>query len=338
MRHPAMASERIRMVISQELERRKEMQLASKEEETDQERRRTSAAKSLWLNKKGCPLGSVPIRRMSKHRKLEPKVQPHFINMDDRVYASTTDSHLDFAGLIVRNAPSGRFSGGKATMTIWNPQLKGDHQYSSVSMYVEDGDNQIRVGWIVYPALYGDSRTRLFSRWTSDGYAKTGCYINHCPGFVIFSNIIPLDYPYPNMSEFEGTQYDTTLIVFKGSAGDWVLNFNEEENLGMWTKSIFSTMSESAAQLRFGGECFKPQGQEYSPQMGSGRFKNGQYDKTCYMRRLFYFDPVYGNNVIDDSMVQPQDSRCYYEGNYGYNYKDNFYAYNFFLGGGGGRD
>ncbi|XP_031108325.1 uncharacterized protein LOC116012797 [Ipomoea triloba] len=99
--------------------------------------------------------------------------------------------------LIVGNAPSGRFTGAKATMTIWNPILRGDHQYSSSSLYVEDEDNQIVVGW------------------TSDNYAKTGCYINHCPGFVITSNVIPVDYPFPNMSVFEGQQFDVTLEVVK---------------------------------------------------------------------------------------------------------------------------
>ncbi|CAH9128393.1 unnamed protein product [Cuscuta epithymum] len=106
----------------------------------------------------------------------------------------------------------------------------------------------------------------------------------------------------------------------------------------MWTKSIFSSMSETAAQLRFGGESFEAEGEVYSPEMGSGAFVNGQYDKTCYMRRLFYIDPVYGGNVVDDSMVQAQDSRCYYCGDNGFNYKDDWYAYSFLFGGGGGKD
>nr|GMD85229.1 uncharacterized protein LOC109169836 [Ipomoea batatas] len=224
-----------------------------------------------------------------------------------------------FAGLIVGNAPSGRFTGAKATMTIWNPILRGDYQYSSSSLYVEDEDNQIVVGW------------------TSDNYAKTGCYINHCPGFVITSNVIPVDYPFPNMSVFEGQQFDVTLEVVKGSNGDWELNFNDQ-TLGTWPSSIFSKMSESASRLRFGGECFKPEGQSQSPQMGSGRFKFKQYDKTCYMRRVSYSDPVYGSAVLDESMVQTQLSRCYFAESIGYNFHDDWYQYSFMFGGAGGRD
>lgn len=65
------------------------------------------------------------------------------------IYIDINNIIAQFAGLLVRNAPSERFAGGKATMTIWNPKIRGDHQYSSASIYVEDEDNQIRVGWIV---------------------------------------------------------------------------------------------------------------------------------------------------------------------------------------------
>ncbi|XP_019174270.1 PREDICTED: uncharacterized protein LOC109169836 [Ipomoea nil] len=222
-------------------------------------------------------------------------------------------------------------------MTIWNPKLKGDHQYSSSALYVEDGDNQIRVGWIVNPALYGDSRTRLFSGWTKDNYGKIGCYLSHCPGFLMTSNVVPLDYPFPNMSEFEGEQFDVTFEVVKGSFDGWELKFNDQA-LGSWASSLFSKMGKSASQLRFGGECYKLEGQSTSPEMGSGRFKNEQYDKTCYMRRVSYTDPEYGSTVLSDDIVKTQISRCYFASSMGYNFKDSWYQYSFFFGGGGGLD
>nr|GMD78883.1 cucumber peeling cupredoxin-like [Ipomoea batatas] len=219
-----------------------------------------------------------------------------------------------FAGLLVGNAPSKRFTGAKATMTIWNPSLRGEKQYSSASLYVEDGDNQIRVGWI------------------SDNYGKTGCYINHCPGFVMTSNVVPLDYAFPNISVLRGEQFDVTLQVVKRSTGDWEFNYNDQQ-LGTWTSSIFSKMGESASQLRFGGECYEPENQGVSPQMGSGgRFREGKYDRTAYMRQLSYTDPIYGDAVLDDSMVQVQISRCYFATNEGYNFKDDWYGYSFMYG------
>nr|GMD91076.1 uncharacterized protein LOC109169837 [Ipomoea batatas] len=343
MDHPIMATKRTQMIISKELEKQK-ARLAYEKQSSTAKYYNNSAKnsifnpKELWLNKKGCPIGCVPIRRMSKQQlqKIQnlhiPKYTPQ--KLDNHSYAQT-QTFTDFAGLIVGNAPSGRFTGAKATMTIWNPTLQGDHQYSSSSLYVEDGDNQIVVGWTVHPSIYPDTRTRLFSKWTSDNYAKTGCYINHCPGFVITSNVIPIDYPFPNMSELEGEQFDVTLEV--SSNGDWELNYNDQ-TLGTWPSSIFSKMRDSASQLRFGGECYKPEGQTKSPQMGSGTFKFKQYDKTCYMRRVSYYDPVYGFAGLDDGMARAQISRCYFAESVGYNFGDDWYQYSFMFGGAGGAD
>lgn len=97
-------------------------------------------------------------------------------------------------------------------------------------------------------------------------------------------------------------------------------------------------MSESASQLRFGGECYEQENQDVSPQMGSGRFKNGRYDRTAYMRRVSYSDPVHGDNVLDESMVQISESRCFLAASPGYNSDDDWYGYSFMYGGKGGKD
>ncbi|CAH9075608.1 unnamed protein product [Cuscuta epithymum] len=345
MDDPTMDMDKLKMLIAKELEK----QNAKLALEEDQSLTANSTEfydfnpRDIWLNKKGCPMGSVPIRRLSTKqlKKIEELHKVQYIpfqKTENQSYLNT-GSFLDFAGIIVPEAPSGYFIGAKATMTIWKPKLRGDHQYSSASIYVENGDNQIRSGWIVYPALYGDFKTRLFSRWTSDNYGKTGCYVNHCPGFIILSNFIPLDYAFPMTSAPEGTQYDVTIEIIKVSSNPpgWYQMFNGQI-LGMWTSSIFSSMSESAIQLRFGGECFKPEGEEASAQMGSGVFVNAQYDKTSYMRQITYTDLVYGGANLDNSRVQVHESRCYYVAGNTYNTKDPWYAYNFFFGGRGGED
>nr|GMD85225.1 uncharacterized protein LOC109169837 [Ipomoea batatas] len=310
MDHPTMATERIQMIIAKELERQK-AKLASEEQSSTAKKNNSFNPKDLWLNKKGCPIGSVPIRKMSKQQLqiVRNEQRAQYNKLGNHSYAAT--SLRDFAGLLIGNAPSERFTGAKATMTIWNPKLRGENQYSSASLYVEDGDNQIRVGWIVHPALYG---------------------------FVVTTNVVPLDYAFPNMSVLYGEQFDVTLQVVKRSTGDWEFLYNGQQ-LGTWTSSIFSKMGESASQLRFGGECYQPENQDVSPQMGSGgRFRKGKYDRTAYMRQLSYTDPIYGDAVLDDSMVQVQTSRCYYATNEGYNFNDDWYGYNFMYGGKGGKD
>lgn len=49
----------------------------------------------------------------------------------------------------------------------------------------------------------------------NDNFITTGCYINNCPGFVVTSNVVPLDYPFPNISVDNGEQFDVTLQVVK---------------------------------------------------------------------------------------------------------------------------
>nr|GME21242.1 uncharacterized protein LOC109169837 [Ipomoea batatas] len=336
-----MATERIQMIIAKELEGQK-AKLALEEHNSTAKKNNSFNPEDLWLNKKGCPIGSVPIPKCRSKEQLQivrnvGRAQYTSQKLDNHSYDGAP-SHLDFAGLLVGNAPSGRFTGARAIMTIWNPSLQGKNQYSSASLYLEDGDNQIRVGWIVHPALYGDSRTRLFSRWTSDNYGKTGCYINHCPGFVITSNVVPLNYAFPQISVSRGEQFDVTLGVSKSSTGNWEFYYNDQK-LGTWPSFIFSKMGESASQLRFGGECYEPENQGVSPQMGSGdKFKNGQYDRTAYMRQLRYSDSRDGDFDVNDAMVQVQMSRCYYAASQGYNSHDDWYRYSFMYGGMGGQD
>nr|GMD85507.1 uncharacterized protein LOC107016280 [Ipomoea batatas] len=145
------------MIIAKELEGQK-AKLALEEHNSTAKKNNSFNPEDLWLNKKGCHIGSVPIPKCRSKEQLQ----------------------------IVRNV-------GRAQYTS---QKLDNHSY-------------------VHPALYGDSRTRLFSRWTSHNYGKTGCYINHCPGFVITSNVVPLNYAFPQISVSRGEQFDVTLGVSK---------------------------------------------------------------------------------------------------------------------------
>nr|GMD08253.1 uncharacterized protein LOC109169837 [Ipomoea batatas] len=309
-----MATERIQMIIAKELEGQK-AKLALEEHNSTAKKNNSFNPEDLWLNKKGCHIGSVPIPKCRSKEQLQ----------------------------IVRNVGRAQYTSQKLDNHSYDgapSHLDVRHTLKILVKYeiLEDGDNQIRVGWIVHPALYGDSRTRLFSRWTSHNYGKTGCYINHCPGFVITSNVVPLNYAFPQISVSRGEQFDVTLGVSKSSTGNWEFYYNDQK-LGTWPSSIFSKMGESASQLRFGGECYEPKNQGVSPQMGSGdKFKNGQYDRTAYMRQLRYSDSRDGDFDVNDAMVQVQMSRCYYAASQGYNSHDDWYRYSFMYGGMGGQD
>nr|GMD81565.1 umecyanin-like [Ipomoea batatas] len=182
-------------------------------------------------------------------------------------------------------------SNGDSTYTTWANQ----HQFVTGDVLVFNFNTGLHTVATVNNKNDYDScnaaNANVQTNGPSDNYGKTGCYINHCPGFVMTSNVVPLDYAFPNISVLRGEQFDVTLQVVK--------------------------MGDSASQLRFGGECYEPENQGVSPQMGSGgRFREGKYDRTAYV----------------------QISRCYFATNEGYNFKDDWYGYSFMYGGKDGQD
>ena len=87
--------------------------------------------------------------------------------------------------------------------------------------------------------------------------------------------------------------------------------------------------------MKWGGYVFTQPGDETSPQMGSGKFDNGIYQRTAYMTNVQYID---ANNqlVHSPNNIQTAESRCYLEGDQ--SYKDDKVGYTFCFGGKGGTE
>ncbi|KAM7459801.1 hypothetical protein LguiA_036216 [Lonicera macranthoides] len=111
----------------------------------------------------------------------------------------------------------------------------------------------------------------------------------------------------------------------------WWLTINENTNVGYWPNELFTSMNSTFGDtIRWGGQVFSPTSN--SPPMGSGLFKNGNYNKTCYMRQV----KANTANVVDvdNSFVMIAESRCYFTGNN--SFKDDYGRYSFLFGGRGG--
>ncbi|CAN1750555.1 hypothetical protein LINPERHAP1_LOCUS4074 [Linum perenne] len=121
----------------------------------------------IWLNKKGCPTNTVPIKRVTKEELIQ-------INKITEV-AHTTNENPGVQVAVAKLAS--KLYGGGTTASIYHPTVQ-NNQYSSSRLKVENGLDSIAVGWTVNPTLYPDNETHLFvytaTNKTGDWYFNVG--------------------------------------------------------------------------------------------------------------------------------------------------------------------
>lgn len=115
--------------------------------------------------------------------------------------------------------------GAKATINVWDPSIQVENEFSLSQIWILSGSfdgtdlNSIEAGWQVSPELYGDSRPRLFTYWTSDAYQATGCYNLLCSGFIQTNNRIAIGAAISPVSSSGSSQYDITILIWKETGG-----------------------------------------------------------------------------------------------------------------------
>ena len=80
--------------------------------------------------------------------------------------------------------------------------------------------------------------------------------------------------------------------------------------VGYFPEKLFFELNSRADTLKWGGYVFTGPNDNASPQMGSGKFDNGEYQRTAYMTNVQY---VGANNqlVRSPNDIQTAESRCY---------------------------
>ncbi|MCL7041312.1 hypothetical protein MKW94_016081 [Papaver nudicaule] len=177
-------------------------------------------------------------------------------------------------------------------------------------MWIQNGPddemNSIEVGWAVYPELFGDNLTRLFTYWTADGYQSTGCFNFLCKGFIqIHDNMTlgdPIDPNDPRMI-VTGNYADPDnprmpISVYRSEvSGNWWL-FIGEERIGYWPRELWTHLAHDASFVRFGGMAGATSGSP-SPPMGKGNLPAGKsgMENSGWMSQLMVYNesliPVY---------------------------------------------
>ncbi|KAK7321490.1 hypothetical protein VNO77_32193 [Canavalia gladiata] len=291
----------------------------------------TSGSKPILfgLEKDECPMGTVPIPRMTKNNSIQAKT------LFNNHIMTQLDPGTHTAQLVLWPI-YGPYYSAHGTTSIYNPKVKKG-QVSASLLWVQKGTtnnlNKIVAGWHVFPQLYGDEETHIYAAWTSDNFKKTGCYNYHCRGFVQIDKQSYLGGKPDRISVINGELAEIEILIKQDSVTkNWWL-IMENKNIGYFPARLFSDMS-SAEKVGWGGFTRTRPG-TVSPPMGSGYFPDGRFVHASYFRQISFQNASYEkipSHYTKYSLISNPD--CFDLQDYGY--KDTRFGYTIEFGGPGG--
>ncbi|KAL5990291.1 hypothetical protein ACLOJK_011188 [Asimina triloba] len=281
----------------------------------------------LWHDHGRCPEGTVPIRRSSVDDVLRAKSLFHYGKKQRRManVARSVDAPDVVSGnghehAIAYTGSSRELYGAKATINVWEPSIQVGNEFSLSQIWILSGSfdgsdlNSIEAGWQVSPELYGDTRPRLFTYWTSDAYEATGCYNLLCSGFVQTNNRIAIGAAISPVSASSSGQYDITILIWKDpKLGNWWLGFGDNTLVGYWPAGLFTHLADHATMVEWGGEVVntRSNGRHTSTQMGSGEFAESGFGHASYIRNLELVDADNSLSSVQSISTLAENTNCY---------------------------
>ncbi|KMT13888.1 hypothetical protein BVRB_4g077300 [Beta vulgaris subsp. vulgaris] len=303
----------------------------------------------MWhLNGTRCPKGTIPVRRSTVHDVLRAKSLYDFgkkrprslMNLARKTDAPDVVNGNGHEHAIAYTGTSGEIYGAKATINVWDPSIEEMNEFSLSQIWVLSGNfdgsdlNSIEAGWQVSPELYGDSRPRLFTYWTSDSYQATGCYNLLCSGFVQMNSRIAIGAAISPISSFSTNQFDVTILIWKDpKLGNWWMSFGDDTLVGYWPAELFTHLTDHATMVEWGGEVVntRANGLHTATQMGSGRFAEDGFGQASYFRNLEIVDSDNNLSSAQDIQTLAENTNCYdIKSSY-----DNDWGQHFYYGGPG---
>ncbi|KAM3263306.1 hypothetical protein P3L10_000300 [Capsicum annuum] len=280
----------------------------------------TSLSSKIWLNGKGCPPGTVPIRRITKEDLIRQRNMPppEDVTFDDQLVATNNKSepkgiYRSSRGYKVAIAQAGnnkqaKFAGAGMTASIWNPHVEG-LQHSACRLKIQKGPDIIQVGWRVDPTLYGDTQTRLFVHFQA---GNEHCFNTLCPGFVQVNPAIPVDMTFKDVSSRGDPWEDTMSINRDRASGNWWLYMEEDHSpVGYWSQRIFTGLASFAMNVQWGGVVYSPPSVP-EPPMGSSYLPVGDTNLDAYCRELTVLNDK-GETIDIDNVIIHVDNPISYK-------------------------
>ncbi|RDX65888.1 hypothetical protein CR513_55414 [Mucuna pruriens] len=316
--HPLLRNHKI-----QKVPRKMPKGMKVKREEKEMERN----AWQMWhQNGTRCPKGTIPVRRSTVHDVLRAKSLFDFGKKRRRFLLSRRSDAPDVVSgnghehAIAYTGSSQEVYGAKATINVWEPSIQVVNEFSLSQIWILSGSfdgsdlNSIEAGWQVSPELYGDSRPRLFTYWTSDSYQATGCYNLLCAGFVQTNSRIAIGAAISPISSYDANQYDITILIWKDpKVGNWWMSFGDGTLVGYWPEELFTHLATHATMVEWGGEVVntRANGQHTSTQMGSGHFAEDGFGKASYFRNLEIVDTDNSLSSVHNILTLAENTNCY---------------------------
>ncbi|KAF7149564.1 hypothetical protein RHSIM_Rhsim02G0177500 [Rhododendron simsii] len=250
----------------------------------------------------GCPLGTVPIRRVTREDLIREKLDSKTMSLEE----NRPGTH--YAVLRTRVTRK-KFSGAGARFTLHRPHVNGG-QYSAARVKIQNGPDSIESGWRVDPSLYGDSRTRGYIHFNA---GQSHCFNTRCPGFVIVRSDVQLDAYFAPVSIPGIDPVSTPVYIIRDKpSGNWWLIIREGYiAVGFWPKRIFTGLGDLANYVEWGGEAFSPPGTVVPP-MGTGFFPIRRFiSLNAYFRRIVVRNE-YGQTVdVDNTEAFADNNKLY---------------------------
>ncbi|KAM3343902.1 hypothetical protein P3S68_025992 [Capsicum galapagoense] len=128
---------------------------------------------TIWSKDRGCPSGTVPVKRITKDDLIRQRDMPppEPINFKDQVVGGNNNSEpigrsytssYGYKRTILQTLKdlNKKFSGAGMAPDLHNPHVEGK-QHSGCRIRILEGSNAVQVGWRVDPTLYGDNIIKL---------------------------------------------------------------------------------------------------------------------------------------------------------------------------------
>ncbi|RZC86441.1 hypothetical protein C5167_030520 [Papaver somniferum] len=276
-----------------------------------------SASSTFYgLQRERCPLGTVPIRRITREDSVFAKKvkQIHANNFPNIRYHSVYAEEI-ISGKFIRQK---KYYEGSASMSMHNLTVDPD-QFSTSQIWIANVSspeiNGIRVGIMKNPSIVGGNLPRLFGYWIVVG----GCYNIACQGFIQNNPLVYIDQPFVHPSLYGQMSNDVHIKVYRApGSGHWWLKMGAtvetSEDVGYWPNEIFTLLKNTASAVRYGGYVGS-MAQASTPPMGNGFLPQRQdYDTTAYMRLMKYVNEEGSSVDLDPYLVRIMDGtvpQCY---------------------------
>ncbi|CAN8221470.1 unnamed protein product [Cochlearia groenlandica] len=325
--HPALKNHKIQMKPTVEFK--------SKKKSMDINGSSIQITSQIWTKSGTCPVGTIPVRRVSREdisRASSPylfgRKTPYKYNIRDKAHPrniTLNNQRPQNRSEAVLLAVGFNYIGAESDINVWNPPGVEDDDYSSAQIWLTEGETDmfesIEAGWMVNPGVFGDTLTRLFAYWTTDGYHNTGCFNLLCSGFVQTSPNLALGGAIKPVTTNWKMQYYISISMFLDpNEGTWWLRFNDIV-LGYWPSELLIDLRRSATAVQWGGEVYSPNVRKKPhtrTSMGSGQWATQLYGNACFHTNIRIMDyslqikyPNFLADFSDEGLCYSTILQCY---------------------------